>query len=512
VRLVRLVLVLAVAFLCVPTAASAATSLIAAYDSYVPGQGFDIKLVDVGTGLEIPLPAGVNTVDDEVHPAMTPGGRFLVFTRMHLSPQLNGDVVPPSSRSLMMVDRTTGEIRAPLSGEDLAGTGATITAGDVRLAYGLRPPFPRGEHSLTRILTAAGASGTGENFGFTARPQDHLLIGSSVPGESSSSVLDITTAALLQRSDGTTHAYTRAFFDPGSGHFGNGTTVLISGATLNEFPTTDHPALRAPDGYVALDTTESTLHRIEALQYPAQTTPLDVGEPINEPRKHLKAEEMPAWSPDGSKLAFIRTTSACCGARQLLVFDNSAGLQAIVNPGIDLGSDPTLQLRNFHSHYGGIALADPSRLESVDLTCLRTCLHFGQKVREAALRPTCDSNTTAQVSDGTSNTIMVGESNPCSTSTVAIGILVARVVGSHRVLGRTLPKLKPLGRVPLGHSKKGRNKFHWNGRVQGRQLSPGLYVLTFRGLTGRGRVQATSKPIEFRVTKKLRITALRVLK
>jgi hypothetical protein len=138
VRLVRLVLALAVACLCAPAAASAATSLIAAYDKYVPGQGFEIKLVDVGTGLEIPLPPGVNTADDEIHPAMTPGGRFLLFTRMHLAPQVNGDVVPPSSRSLMMVDRTTGEIRAPLSGEDLAGTGATITAGGHPSR--LRPP------------------------------------------------------------------------------------------------------------------------------------------------------------------------------------------------------------------------------------------------------------------------------------------------------------------------------------------------------------------------------------
>ena len=510
-RLVRLVLLAAV-FLYAPAAASAATSLLAAYDRYVPGQGFDIRLVDTGTGLEIPLPSGVNTTEDEIHPAMTPGGRFLVFTRMHLSPQLNGDVVPPSSRSLIMVDRRTGEIRAPLSGEDLAGTGATITPGDVRLAYGLRPPFPRGEHSLTRILTAADDSNTTQPFMFTARPSDHLVIGASVPGESANSVLDITTAALLQRAGDKTWAYTRALFDSGSGHFAQGATVLIAGAGLTEFPAVDHPALRAPDGYVAFDTTDSTLHRIETVQFPAQRTAQDAEAPINAPRRDLKGEEMPAWSPDGSKLAFTRQNAACCGSRQLLVYDNTPGLQAIINPGIDLGSDPTPQLREFHSHYGGVALADPSRLESVEFTCLAACLRSGLKVREATLRPSCTSNTTAQITDGTSNTIMVGETNPCQNSVIAIGILVARVVGTHRVLGRKLPKLRPLGRVPLGHSKKGRNSFHWNGRVNGHELGPGLYVLTFRGLTRNGRVQATSKSIEFRVTKRHRIASVRVLK
>src|SRR5205085_9907007 len=130
-RLVRFGRALAIMGFAAPAAASGATSLIAAYDKYVPGDGFDIKLVDIGTGLEIPLPAGVNTTADEIHPAMTPAGRFLVFTRMQLDPQPNGDVVPPSGRTLVMVDRSSGDLRAPLSGEDLAGTGATITPGGI---------------------------------------------------------------------------------------------------------------------------------------------------------------------------------------------------------------------------------------------------------------------------------------------------------------------------------------------------------------------------------------------
>jgi WD40-like Beta Propeller Repeat len=326
-------------------------------------------------------------------------------------------------------------------------------------------------------------------------------------------VLDVTTAMLLQRPDGKTHAYTRTLFDPGTGHFNDATAVLISGDQETAFATADHPALRAPDGYVAFNSSASTLHRIQTLLFPAQTTAQDAGTPINAARTAVKAEEMPAWSPDGVKLAFVRSTATCCGTRQLLVYDNTPGLQAIVNPGIDLGADPTRQIRDFHSHYGGISLADPSRIDSVSLTCLTACVkHLVGTVGGTGLSPTCSSNNSAQVSDGTSNTIQVGESNPCDGSVRTIGIIVARVVGSHRVLGRKLPKLRPLGRVPLGRSRKGVNRFKWSGRVQSRALGAGEYVITYRALTSTGRVKATSKTIEFRITRKGRIISPRVLR
>ena len=94
--------------------ASATTSLIGAYDKYVSGKGFEIGLVDLGTGQNISLPTGVNTAADEIHPALTANGRFLVFTRMQLTPLLNGDVIPPSERTIVMFDRTTGQSVSPL--------------------------------------------------------------------------------------------------------------------------------------------------------------------------------------------------------------------------------------------------------------------------------------------------------------------------------------------------------------------------------------------------------------
>ena len=96
----------------VPAAATAAP-LIAAFEHYVPGQGFDIGLINATTGASIAVPSGVNTDKDEFHPALTPNGRVLVFTRATLVAQPDGDVVPPATREAILKDRQTGDPSPP---------------------------------------------------------------------------------------------------------------------------------------------------------------------------------------------------------------------------------------------------------------------------------------------------------------------------------------------------------------------------------------------------------------
>jgi hypothetical protein len=86
------------------------------------------------------------------------------------------------------------------------------------------------------------------------------------------------------------------------------------------------------------------------------------------------------------------------------------------------------------------------------------------------------------------------------TSTSLVGIIVQRIVGTTRVLGHTAPKLRFVGRVPLGRFKKGRgHHVRWDRRVNGRELRPGRYLVTVRSVTRKGQVRDLGKPVNVRI-------------
>jgi hypothetical protein len=95
-----------------------------------------------------------------------------------------------------------------------------------------------------------------------------------------------------------------------------------------------------------------------------------------------------------------------------------------------------------------------------------------------------------------------------STTTQTVGIFVVRVTGKRKLLGRTVPRIRPIGRVPLGATRKGRNSFRWNGKVNGRRLKRGTYLLTYRALHGK-RIVSTSGSIRFKVTRQGRIRGVK---
>jgi hypothetical protein len=163
-------------------------------------------------------------------------------------------------------------------------------------------------------------------------------------------------------------------------------------------------------------------------------------------------ESRPAFTPDGRYSGFIRDETN--GHERVYVFDTET--QTLIDSnGTDLGLVATLDT-------GNLSLYEKPVLKVTNLP------NFG--------------------------TLSVSLLNPAP-----IGLLVQRVVGHHRLLGRRVPTLKPAGRIPLGRFRRGRHRIHWRPVVNGRRLRPGLYQFTVRALTRSGKVRDLGKPRLLRV-------------
>ena len=163
-------------------------------------------------------------------------------------------------------------------------------------------------------------------------------------------------------------------------------------------------------------------------------------------------EVLPQFSRDGRYLAFMRRSTSGCTAR-LFVWDTAT--QLLLRPN---GVDAQMPSENS----GAIAL---------DVHTL-----FG-------------------------GTGIIGNLvNFTLTSTSQVGIIVQRIVGATRVLGHKAPKLRFVGRVPLGRFKEGRrHQVRWDRRVNGRKLRPGRYLVTVRSVTPKGEVRDLGKPVQVRI-------------
>jgi hypothetical protein len=331
---------------------------------------------------------------------------------------------------------------------------------------------------------------------------DNTLSGSSgfdlhLSNPPAGQVLDVPHVAMDRPPNPFNIYLSRVYSDPNTGALLNGAVTLFGSRSngdgtftelRTDFGTPDapasHPVARRHDQYVALDQTRGSDADIQTISFPGEAQLTSAPAPITT----SAPERMPAWSPGGLQLGFVRTSG---GTRKLAIFDLTPGLQTIVNPPIDIGAEPpTAQTRAFQNSWGGLSLAQDVGVRLPTVTCGTSCVSPMQTTLAAVvLAPTVSTTTKTQT----------------------IGIFLARVTGRRKVLGRSLPRIKPVGRVPLGATRKGRNRFRWNGRVNGRQLKAGRYLLTYRALR-RGRVVSTSGSIRFTVTKGRRIRGARLLR
>ena len=234
-----------------------------------------------------------------------------------------------------------------------------------------------------------------------------------------------------------------------------------------------HPVPRSGDGYVALDRTAGEDADIHSITYPGETQTTVAPAPITT----TSPERMPAWSPDGIKLGFVRHAD---GQRKLGVFDATPGIQTVVNTPVAIGAEaPSPQTRAFQNVYGGLSIANGPPASGPVVTCDShlpgAALQGQHRLQPITLTPRVGLTTT-------------------------IGIFVVRVTGTRKLLGRSAPRLRVVGKVPLGTAKRGRNRFRWNGRVNGKHLRRGTYLLTYRSLRGT-RITNTSGSIRFKIAK-----------
>jgi hypothetical protein len=84
--------------------------------------------------------------------------------------------------------------------------------------------------------------------------------------------------------------------------------------------------------------------------------------------------------------------------------------------------------------------------------------------------------------------------------TTSVGIIVQRIVGKRRFLGRRVPKLKLVGRVPFGEfAPDVTHEVAWDGKVDGKPLRRGRYLVTPRSITSDAQVLDLGEPVEVRI-------------
>jgi hypothetical protein len=422
--------------------------------SQAPGD-IDIARIDLSTGTLLALPAGIDTADQELHPSVSSNGRYLVFERAPFG---------SSTRRTILADLTTGQMSDLFNGFQASAihpSSPSIT--------------PDGEFVLTGqdFVPVTNADAADVTFTSTASfptgpYTQSLYLGPDLGGHASG-----TTADPLATGSSSGSLFTYRMTPSGEpsmlvlGRLGS-TSQSLEGATNERLA---HPAIASPGGtpIVAFDETPVgtpavgqptsadiafTPGTISGFSAAPVLLPSTVDTPANETR--------PAFTPDGRYLGFIRTGSD--HHERVFVWDSAT--QTIVNPaGFDLGL---------------ISAPDTGNLS------LYTTPVF----------------TFASISS--SGVIAFRLLAPSG-----VGILVQRVVGHHELFGRRVPTLEPVGRVPLGHFARGRGHVHWDLRVGGRRLHPGLYQVTVRAVTPDLHVRDLGVPRIVRVLHKTRTAASR---
>jgi WD40 repeat protein len=433
-----LALATAAAALLAPAAAPADIFAAVEVAAPPPRVDSDVAVLNASTGLRVALPAGTNTTAFEMHPGISTDGKRLTFERV--------DSVAGTFR-VVVVDLVTSQSADLFNGFEAAQLGpsdpAISSSGDTVFAGGLFDQ-PRSPGFNSPVISTSLSA-------FPAGPFTHTTLRPQYDFPANGSVQDVTAGGSLV-----------AFQETRQGF--NGELILLnvggrsSLAQARGNETYANPALAATNPTIVVFDqrqlpSSGTVGEGDIVFRPATVSGF-VGTPtVLPPIVNSEGDEsQPALTADERYLGFVRHGSN--GHDRLFLWDSQT--QTLLNAqGVDLGA--------IDSHDTG----------SVSLYSKTLFLA---------------SQVTAQ---GLINIRLLDLSG--------IGIVVQRILGTGKVLGKQAFKLGPARRVPLGQFKKGRHAIHWNLEVNGRKLAPGRYLVTPRAVTPKVVVRELGRPRVIRV-------------
>jgi WD40 repeat protein len=400
-----------------------------------------IEVVNATTGALAPVPPGVDDpAAGEFHPSLSPDGRYLVFER-----RVSGTV------RIVMVERSTGRSADLFSGFEAAAdppNTPTFSLDGTKVLTGRRldhrdPSSPPG--ALQSSFTETDVTS------FPTGPFPHRIIVAGGPDTSA-------PGRTLQAAPFGSNLLAFGIESDSGSPAGRVTVQGPTGATLLSNSTLGlaHPAISEPSGVVVLESAATPSATTKLVFRPlsgiAAAPTIELPALVNASGTSVRA---PTFSRDGRYLAFIRGPATNPANARLFIWDTQT--QLLVNP------------------TGAAAfLGGPDRTDGAIALEVRRVFTSTTVLASGSLGFSLASGSTA-------------------------GLLVQRIAGRHKVLGRTAPRLNKVGRVPLGRFGKGRHGKHWNWRVRGHKLRNGCYLVTFRALTRKGKVRDLSRPYTVRV-------------
>ncbi len=413
---------------------------------------------DMFATFELPAPSGAAQLDLVKFNVAT-GAQQTLPTGVNTAANEFHPAISPDGRRLVFVreDRMAGTTQIVLT--DLAsGAAAQLFSGIEAQTEQVGTPNFSGNATVVtgRVFQPDGSGGSAPRAtttsvsGFPGGPFPKTTV--VLPGATSGGTLSRTRHVTIV--PGST---TRTYSSQRSAVTGGSTTV--SGQASFFINNAIHPAISTETGSVVVERATPPTMALLAATLSGNGTVAALPAVVNAPNTEVSR---PEFAVGGRYLAFIRKPTS--GLARLYVWDTQTQL-LLNDQGVGLptaSSNPSLDITGREE--GSIALQIVPNFVSTQIT--------GTTVRFTTTGPT------------------------------SVGILVQRIVGKHKVLGRSAPKLKLVGRVPFGRFAKGADKVKWDLKVDGKRLKPGKYLVTPRAVTAKAEVLDLGTPRVVTVPKK----------